>query len=138
MDQAREEGGFAGEEAVQRGARASRPVGQVVHRQGGEAVRDDFDERRIQDALLCTRLGRHLERVEERLTRLEDAVEAGSRHPGRPGELGDRGLPFFLEHIARPREDSLAGWRVQRTKLDETARLVKYQCWVLGAFSLVA
>src|SRR5258708_30140661 len=130
MDQAGEEGGLGGGEGVQRGARDTRAVGQVVHRQGGEAVRADFHERRIQDALLRTRLGRHLERVEERLTRLEDAVEAGSRHPGRPGELGDRGLPFFLEHIARPREDSLAGWRVHRTKLNDTSRLVKYQCWV--------
>src|SRR5258708_9917679 len=130
MDQAGEEGGFAGEEAVQRGARDTRPVGQVVHRQGGEAVRADFNERRIQDALLRTRLGRHLERVEERLTRLEDAVEAGSRHPGRPGELGHRGFSFFLEHIARPSDDSPAGWRIHRTKLDETSRLVKYQCWV--------
>src|SRR5258708_6221827 len=130
MDQAGEEGGLAREETVERRARHSGAVGQVVHRQRGEAMCADLHQSCIEDALLGTGLRRHLERVEERLTRLEDAVEAGSRHPGRPGELGDCGLPFFLEHIARPREDSLAGWRVHRTKLDETSRLVKYQCWV--------
>src|SRR3981081_670822 len=96
----------------------------------------DLHPRRIQYRFPCTGLWRHLERVEKRLTRLEDAVEAGSRYPGCPGELGDRRVALLREHMTRPREDSHAGRRVHGTKLDETSRLVKYQSCFWRAVSI--
>src|ERR1700687_1728287 len=109
VEEAGEQGGLPGEEGVQRGAGDAGLSRQVVHRQGVEAVRAHQVQGHVEDALASTWFGLKVERLEERLARLEVPVERRSGYACRRGELCHRRATSLGEQVPRLGEDPFPG-----------------------------